>query len=127
MLGKYPCCVCGKGVGSNSIMCKECEKWVHKKCSGIKGSLRAANGKFICKCCQAPPATGAAGKWDMEDGSEIEVMEKFCYLGDIESANGTAEVAVTNRIQCDWNTFRQLAHVLTAKDTSLTVCGGSVQ
>ena len=32
--GKYPCGVCGKGVGSNSIMCKECEKWVHRRCSG---------------------------------------------------------------------------------------------
>jgi len=34
----------------------------------------------------------------MVDGSEIEVVEMFCYLGDMESANGTAELAVTNRI-----------------------------
>jgi len=39
-----------------------------------------------------------AGKLDMGDGSEIEVVEKFCYLGDMESTCGTAELAVTNRI-----------------------------
>jgi len=30
------CGVCGRGVGSNSIQCIGCHKWVHKKCSGIK-------------------------------------------------------------------------------------------
>ena len=28
-----------KGVGSNSLQCTSCQKWVHKKCSGIKGSM----------------------------------------------------------------------------------------
>ena len=28
-----------KGVGSNSIQCSSCQKWVQKKCSGIKGSM----------------------------------------------------------------------------------------
>jgi len=36
---KWPCGVCGSGVGSNSIQCTSCHKWVHKKCSGIKGSM----------------------------------------------------------------------------------------
>jgi len=36
---RWPCGVCGRGVGSNSIQCTSCHKWVHKKCSGIKGSM----------------------------------------------------------------------------------------
>ena len=40
---KFPCAVYDKGVGSNSIMCKKCEKWTHKKCSGVKGSLSRVN------------------------------------------------------------------------------------
>jgi len=32
----WPCGVCGRGVGSNSIQCTSCHKWVHRKCSGIK-------------------------------------------------------------------------------------------
>jgi len=33
------CGVCGRGAGNNSIQCTSCKKWVHKKCSGIKGSM----------------------------------------------------------------------------------------
>jgi len=36
---RRPCGVCGRGVGSNSIQCISCQKWVHKKGSGIKGSM----------------------------------------------------------------------------------------
>jgi len=35
----WPCGVCGRGVGNNSIQCTSCKKWVHRKCSGIKGSM----------------------------------------------------------------------------------------
>ena len=34
---RWPCGVYGRCVGSNSIQCTSCQKWVHKKCSGIKG------------------------------------------------------------------------------------------
>ena len=37
--GKYPCSVCRKGVGRNSIFCTSCDAWVNKKCSGIKEGL----------------------------------------------------------------------------------------
>ena len=38
--GKYPCGVCLTGVCStNEILCDGCKRWVHKKCSGIKGRL----------------------------------------------------------------------------------------
>ena len=36
---RWPCGVCSKGVGSNSLQCISCQKWVHKKCSGIKGGM----------------------------------------------------------------------------------------
>jgi len=36
---RWPCGVCSKGVGSNSLQCISCQKWVHKKRSGIKGSM----------------------------------------------------------------------------------------
>jgi len=32
----WPCGVCGRGVGSNSIQCTSCQKWIHKKFSGKK-------------------------------------------------------------------------------------------
>jgi len=36
---RWPCCVCGRGICNNSIQCTSCQKWVHRKYSGIKGSM----------------------------------------------------------------------------------------
>jgi len=35
----WPCCVCGRGIGNNSMQCTSCQKSVPRKCSGIKGSM----------------------------------------------------------------------------------------
>ena len=51
---RWPCGVCNKGVGSNSLQCTRCQKWVHKKCSGIKGSMSKVAKSFICSGCLNP-------------------------------------------------------------------------
>jgi len=48
---RWPCGVCGRGVGSNSIQCTSCHKRVHKKCCGIKGSMYKVMRSFICRGC----------------------------------------------------------------------------
>ena len=49
--GKFPCGVCLTGVGrTNPIQCDGCERWVHKKCSGIKGCL-LSESEFTCARC----------------------------------------------------------------------------
>ena len=48
---RWPCGVCNKGVGSNSLQFTSCEKWVHKKCSVIKGSMSKVAKSFICSGC----------------------------------------------------------------------------
>ena len=48
---RWPCGECGRGVGSKSIQCTSCHKWVHKKCSGIKGSIYKVMRSFICRGC----------------------------------------------------------------------------
>ena len=48
--GKYLCGICGKGVGRNLIQCGGCKKWVHKKCSGVKGKLKEDSGYRCAKC-----------------------------------------------------------------------------
>ena len=51
--GKFPCGICGKEVGSNSIVCTACNKWIHGRRSGIKGRVGVGD-EFICKrCCEA--------------------------------------------------------------------------
>ena len=44
---RWPCGVCGRGVGSNSIYCTSCQKCVQKKCSGIKGGVFKVMKSFI--------------------------------------------------------------------------------
>ena len=48
--GEHPCGVRRKGVGDNSILCVECLRWVHKRCSGISGKLKS-NADFCCRRC----------------------------------------------------------------------------
>ena len=66
--GKYPCGVCQSGVGSsNAIFCGGCKRWVHKKCSVIKGPLRP-DPEFRCARC-----LGTARAIDEREVSEVEV------------------------------------------------------
>ena len=48
--GKYPCSVCGEGVGVNSIWCQGCESWCHQRYSGLR-DLRGAVENFRCPTC----------------------------------------------------------------------------
>jgi len=48
-----------------------------------------------------------------------KLIDKFCYLDDVLSADGDADTAVEARIRIRWNKFRQLKPLLTNKDVSL--------
>ena len=47
--GRYPCSVCGRGVGANSILCVACDKWCHKRCSKLSRLSGVVN--FCCPSC----------------------------------------------------------------------------
>jgi len=44
-------------LGNNLIQCTICKKWVHRKCSGIKGSMYKVMKSFIYRGC-VNPVTG---------------------------------------------------------------------
>ena len=113
--GKYPCGVCQSGVGSsNAIFCGGCKRWVHKKCSGIKGPLRP-DPEFRCvRCLGTARAIDEREVSEVEVGNEkLEVVPEFCYLGDMLSAGGGCELAAITRCKCAWGKFRQLLPLLT--------------
>jgi len=67
--------VCGRGVVCNSIQCTSCQKLVHKKCSGIKGSMYKVMKSFICRGCLNPvTSTGRTGV-----NANLELVDKFYY------------------------------------------------
>ena len=121
--GKYPCGVCHKGVGSNSIFCKSCKSWTHARCSRVKGNLSKVSN-FICPAClgQAGSDPPVADKIVL-DGNELEVVNKFCYLGDMLDAKGGAESSSIARVQCGWKKFNDLLPFLGSRAVSLPMKG----
>ena len=114
-----PCTWCGKRVQSNSIKCKSCNGWVHKRCSGIKGSLKAKEGTFSCRTCAGERIAGSVTTEDIVlDGDRLLVANEFCYLGDMLSREGGSEAAVSVRISAAWHKFRELSSVLCTKGLS---------
>ena len=55
--------------------------------------------------------------------AKLELVDKFCYLGDMLSVDGDADAAVEARNRIGWNKFRQLVPLLTNKDVSLIMRG----
>jgi len=106
---------------NNSIQCTSCQKWVHWKCSSIKGSMYKVMKTFICRGCVIPVTGTGHTSVDIGVNANLELVDKFCYSDDMLSADGDADAAVENRIQIGWNTFKQLVPLLTNKDISLKV------
>jgi len=53
---------------------------------------------------------------DIGASANLEVVDKFCYLGDMLCVDGDADAAVEARIRIGWNKFRQLVPLLTNRD-----------
>jgi len=91
----------------------------YTKCSGIKGSMYKVTSSFICRGCLNPVIRTGHTSVDIGASANLEVVDKFCYLGDMLSVDGDADVAVKARIRIGWNKFRQLVPLLTNRDISL--------
>ena len=108
-----------KGVEANSILCLSCRNWAHKRCSGIKTSVRNCED-FICKTCST--TTGAVHPFPTcitIDRDESEIVSEFCYLGDVKGQADDGTDAVSDRIGSAWKAFHQLLPILANKDISL--------
>ena len=116
---KHPCSVCLKGVDVNSIRCTQCVQWVHARCSRVKGFLKNVESSFICRRCNGELCETRQINGLQIDGHGYEVVDKFCYLGDMLSQEGGCEHAILNRIQTGWLKFRELSGLLIGKGMSL--------
>ena len=121
--GEYPCAVCRTGVGNNSIYCNGCKLWVHKKCSGLQ--RLTPNPAYRCARCMgnAPPIDGRPQSEVQVGPDKLEVVAFFCYLGDMLSAGGGCEMAVTTRVKTAWKMFKELLPVLTSRHLSYKTPG----
>src|SRR5271165_3460754 len=122
--GKWPCGVCRKGVGANSIKCAGCSKWIHRRCSGLKGRLEGIQD-FKCRTCVSKSSVQMEQKKAIRFGleGELECVDKFCYLGDMIGVGGGAEEATRTRVRCAWGKFNELAPILKCRGPSLKLKG----
>ena len=74
---------------------------------------------FICRGCSNPVISTGHTSVDIGASANLEVVGKFCSLGDMLSVDGDADAAVEARIQIGWNKFRELVPLLTNRDISL--------
>ena len=79
--GRWPCVVCGKGVGANSIQCTDFCGW----CSGARYPLVNIQS-FRCRIYLTDEEVRCEGErmatLNLENG-EVLGVSKFCYLGDM--------------------------------------------
>jgi hypothetical protein len=122
--GKYPCGVCKKGVGRNSVLCTMCKKWIHNKCCGVKGALKDNSG-FLCPKCAGGRVENTVVKKEIAlgQGGKFEIVERFCYLGDMIGSGGGAEEASRTRVRCAWSKFNELSSILTVRGASRRLKG----
>ena len=60
---------------------------------------------------------------DTGDVASLELLDQFCYLGDMLRVDGDADAAFEARVHKVQNKFRQLVPLLTNKDVSLLMSG----
>lgn len=118
-----PCSICGERVKSNSIERTSCKAWVHKRCSGVCGALTGVKD-YECGPCKGVQIQ------DVDDGKtvklgndEIELVQEFCYLGDVIGSSGDVQSTVIARIRAGWRKFTELSQVLCGRVLSLKMKG----
>ena len=79
--------------------------WVHRRCSGVKGSLESAAMSLQCKKCKlSQQRPGDRGNDDSQDNQEmagdtLKRVTNFCYLGDMLAMDGNVATATLARKQ----------------------------
>jgi len=58
---------------------------------------------------QCPTDSEVKSSVDIGGGSSVEIVDEFCYLGDVLSEDGDADAAVTTVVHSGWFKFRSLA------------------
>jgi len=78
---------------------------------------------FMCRGCTDQPARMDRTSVDTSDDARLELVYKFCYLGDMLSVDGHADAAMEVTVPKKENKFRLTAPLITNKSGSLLMRG----
>ena len=79
----------------------------------MKGSLQAVSATFECKRCRRDMPPAEAAEENLEVDGETCCGGQILLLGDMLNVQGGADAAVTVRVRCAWQRFRELSPFLT--------------
>ena len=122
--GRWPCGCCGRGVGANSMLCIECNKWCHRRCSGLRNFRGVRN--FVCPKCAREEEDDEIDGEDVGlvvSGGTLEDVQQFCYLGDMLDCEAGVERAVRARVAYAWKKWREIASLLVNRSIGLRTRG----
>jgi len=72
---------------------------------------------FIGRGCSNPVVSAGHTNVGIGASANLEVVDTFCYIGDMLSVDADADAAVEARIRIGWNKVsRQLVPLLTSRD-----------
>src|SRR3989441_9130156 len=79
----------------------------------------------MCRNCTAGgvKVVDEVKQFVLGNNDKIEVVGKFCYLGDVIGKGGGEEKSTIARVRCAWGKFMDLKILLTARGASLRVKG----
>ena len=86
----------------------------------MKGRLRYVPD-YKCRECtgEIRSLEGLPAESVVTSNKSLEIVNKFCYLGDMISAAGGVGESMVARIRCGWEKFRELLFCLPPKVFSL--------
>ena len=89
----------------------------------IKGPL-SLDPLFRCARCLGTAQAIDERDTKVQVGNEkLQVVQEFCYLGDMLSIGGGCKLAAITRCKCTWDKFRQLLPLLTNRHLPLLTSG----
>ena len=106
----YPCWVCSLRVKANSVLCVQCNKWIHSKWTGVKSVTNKFPGNLTCRQCEWN--IGEAVEQEEKLCDEVEKVREFTHHGDRVKDAGRCEAVVTARTICGWAKFMKCGELL---------------
>ena len=91
-----PCGFYSLGVRTTSVLCVQRGKWIHGRCARVKRVTQKVSRYFTYRKCEGN--IGEAVEQEEKLCDEVETAREFIYVGDMVSAGGGCQAAVTARI-----------------------------
>ena len=112
-----------KGEAANSLQWAYCMKWVHSTCERCSGQRQRVQHSYGRSVREETPPSVIPEEGLVVDGEKYDIVDSFCYPGDMLRAEGGADAAVTTRVRCAWGKFRGMAPFIKFKVSSMRMNG----